>query len=268
MENISEKVKQNIDRLFGLSVDERNHFFNSNKQVIRQTAVDYQYLQYMYKNSERLAKDTKFITMFRQFYIMRYIPRNSVFEKLFFEIMDEIRANTRTELDVVKITEELHEKVAKSDEKSRNARHLSFVSKMLNLHDDTQYPIYDRQVGFVCGVKDTDSIDVKYKKVQAVYSYIKENYDKHSLFRHFKTAFLHDKEPMSDERITDLLLWQWGSILEKEKHPVVRTPQEKHLENITNVEEWIKQGGKKRRMDMIDGGLDRDAVFEWFYNNN
>lgn len=274
MKTINEKVKQNIDRLFDASKanweEHISPMLRDNRRTIMQTVVDYQYLQYIYKTSPTLAKDEKFITMFRQFYIMRYIPRHSTFENKFFEIMDEIRKGQYKELDAVKITNDLYEEVAKGGENNRNALQLSFVTKMLNLHNDKLYPIYDRQVGFVCGVKDSDNIDVKYKKVQAVYSYIKSTpyYDKSSIIKYFRQVFLNnDKEAMSTERIIDILLWQWGKKLEKEKHTVAKTPQEKHLENIASIEEWIKNGGKKIRMDMIAGGLDKDAVFEWFYKN-
>lgn len=271
METINEKVKQRIDNIFSRKEEhykQNRNVLYENLDTIRRTIVDYQYLRYIYTNKTEtsLSENQKFKALFRSFYVMRYVGKNSVFEKEFFKVMDEIREGKRTNLNVIEITKELHNKVDASEDKKKNAFHLSFVSKMLNLHDDTKFPIYDSQVGAICGVKSSDKLEEKYAKVQAVYQYIQEIKDFNISIRLYRNSFGEKIcKTVSDERLIDIVLWVLGKKIQKEQEQQKKTKEQIKKENDDNIKNLVSQGYKKA--DIINKGIERTAVFEWFYKN-
>lgn len=244
--------------------------FNQNYRKIRQTVVDYQYLRYIYNKHEYpFVKDEYFIGLFRRFYAMRFVQPH--FVTSFFTKMEEIRnGNNNVDYDAVDVTWEVC---------GQDTKQFSFITKMLNLYDDTRYPIYDNMVGRVCllfyNIYDTEDLRKKqfeywYKRIKEVYITLfdKEHIEDSTKIIHiFRDVFrCPAKEDLTDQRIVDIILWQLGESLGK-LWPLERISEEnpKNIkllkeEGIT-VEKLIKRGVS--RTDIIDSGrFTKEDVFE------
>lgn len=260
-----------------LADDKAETIFNENFREIQLTVVDYQYLRYIYNKPEHsLSIDKEFQKLFKTFYIMHRYTSDK-FSDSFFNVMDEIKSKKLLDLDAVQITKSL----ADID----NKWYFSFVTKMLNLEDDEKFPIYDQMVGKVCGLKDSSKYENKeakfsdwYNKIKAIYSdLLNGEYKEHttkiiSLFR--KTFNCQYEKELSDMRIMDILFWQLGKTLITSATKAQTLSKENRAAKVLNNKEYdvetkialLSKIGLKR-MDIIDKGFDKEAVFEWFYKN-
>lgn len=122
-------------------------FFEANYSELRYTVVGYCFLKEIYNSPEHsLATDRYFQYAFGTFYAMSRVFVTARFTRRFYEKMDEIKSRKRTgNLDAVKIALELS--------RGENSLQFSFVTKMLNLENDSLYPIYDSKVALMFGYK-------------------------------------------------------------------------------------------------------------------
>lgn len=197
-------------------------FFERNYTEMKYTVVGYEFLKDMYNRAgHSLQTDYYFRYIFGLFYAMNpfFVTKN--FMDAFYRKMDEIRGMDSVEdLDAVEIAAELYEKTS-DDNAKRKSFQFSFVTKMLNLADDTKYPIYDSKVALVLKLGSLpQELDGKKKAYGEWYDTIKKTYD--ALLRNeavrkiialFKETF--DCAGMSDLRALDIIVWEMGKNQEK-----------------------------------------------------
>lgn len=189
-----------------------SEFFERNYSEIRYTVVGYEYLKEIYNRpNHNLALDFYFQFIFKSFYYMRYVSYD--FTKQFFAKMDEIRQKIGIkELDAVQITKDL-EKAAE------NGFQFSFVTKMLNLENDTLYPIYDSKVALMFGLQNLkpDNKEEQYREwyqtIQQCYAALQKDNRTQKIINKFKATF-HTN--LSDLRILDIIVWSLGKDMEKQ----------------------------------------------------
>lgn len=122
-------------------------FFEANYSELRYTVVGYGFLKETYDRPDHsLATDRYFQYVFGAFYAMSRVFVTARFIRRFYKKMDEIKSRKQTgNLDAVKIALELG--------RGENSLQFSFVTKMLNLENDSLYPIYDSKVALMFGYK-------------------------------------------------------------------------------------------------------------------
>ena len=187
-------------------------FFKRNYSEIRYTVVGYEYLKEIYNRpNHNSASDSYFQLIFRLFYAMRYVSQR--FATHFFAKMDEIRQKIGIkELDAVQITKDL-EKAAE------NGFQFSFVTKMLNLENDTLYPIYDSNVTLMFDFPNLkpDNKEKQYREryqtIQQCYAALRKDNRTQEIINEFKATF-HTN--LSDLRILDIIVWSLGKDMEKQ----------------------------------------------------
>ena len=198
-------------------------FFEANYSELRYTVVGYGFLKETYDRPDHsLATDRYFQYVFGAFYAMSRVFVTARFIRRFYKKMDEIKSRKQTgNLDAVKIALELG--------RGENSLQFSFVTKMLNLENDSLYPIYDSKVALMFGYKiPSGDHDKKAEQYRERYQLILETY--RSLLNDNRTAALLNKfrqtfrcPELSDMRILDLIFWEMGK--QEEKQAVDRKKQ-------------------------------------------
>lgn len=140
---------------------------------------------------------------FTSFYGMGFISlegRDSFFSK-----MESLR-NNHSNLDARLLTEELNPIMGKN--------YFSFVTKMLNILDDTNYPIYDKMIGIVFqkpfGINENTTLDHQ----SSIYPDIIDTYrslENHPIVQHFRSRFRCPA--MGYMKVLDSIFWKLGSIM-------------------------------------------------------
>jgi len=229
-------------------------FFNCNYTEMRYTVVGYEFLKEIYSRAgHTLSTDDKFCSMFSRFYAMTPLFASKDFIEIFYKKMDEIREMESVDgLDAVEIASELYDATyEKNNDAKRKNFQFSFVTKMLNLADDTKYPIYDSMVASMCGLKalPTDLEDKKntygewYKKIVDIYNGLLKEEKTLQVLARFKKMF-HCND-MSDFRALDIIIWEMGK---EEKIERI------FMDNKTTVEE---KEAKLRKMKLSDSEIEK-----------
>ena len=200
--------------------DEYKKFFESNYTEIKFTIEGYKVLKDVYEH--RQINDS-FQRMFNSFYAMSKLFVDERFIKEFYERMNKLKEEqkTYTPKDIVKDAEELS-KIKTEGSKRNESLQLSFVTKMYNLKDE-QYPIYDKYVASVFGIrkehddyiKDKRNTCVKwYQLIMDVYEKLLEDNNIKVMINYFNTYFSCELGSM---RILDIIVWQLGKAIDKAK---------------------------------------------------
>lgn len=228
--------------------DVAKKFFNRNYTEIKYTVVGYEFLKSRYNAKGKISEDYLFRWFFEAFYAM--IPRRYVsidFIKLFYEEMDKIRdEKNRGDWDAVEIAKKLYDKQSNNDKNNtKKSFQFSFVTKMLNLADDTQYPIYDSKVALIfnCHYPADSDVNQKVVKYKQQYDQIKEDYKNllkneavQQIIDLFKETF--DCSWMSDLRALDIIVWEMGKELDR----IMRVFKDKN-KNETEKDQKLKDMG-------------------------
>lgn len=252
-ENLTEVRK----KFFGLSEGNAAEcFFEENYTELRYTVVGYAFLKEIYERPEhRLEHDRYFQYVFGAFYAMNRVFVSARFIRRFYKKMDEFKSRKRTAVfDAAKIAKEL----------SRGERsfQFSFVTKMLNLVNDTLYPIYDSKVALVFGFGNTvtGDDDAKAEQYRERYQAIIDTYL--DLLNDNRTAELLNlfrdifKCPeLSDMRILDLIFWEMGKQEEK------KIADQKKLSRVETVLNSDQYKGTKIR-ELMKLGLNRREILD------
>lgn len=134
----------------------------------------------------------------------------------FFVKMDEIKNDEQTNWDAIEVTQDLC-----NGEKSLQ---FSFVTKMLNLADDARYPIYDSMVARVFGFRELvgtreeklETYRKWYRQIIDTYRELQEDTQIQGVLAKFRIIF--QCPDLSDFRVLDIICWQLGKQIEKEKN--------------------------------------------------
>lgn len=221
-------------------------FFNRNYTEMKYMVVGYQFLKEIYKRQgHKLSTDYYFRYIFGQFYAMNPAHMAKRFINEFYKKMDEIREMGSVDgLDAVEIATELYEKTY-DDNAKRKSFQFSFVTKMLNLADDTQYPIYDSKVALIfnCHYPADSDVNQKVVKYKQQYDQIKEDYKNllknkavKPVIKLFKETF--DCKQMSNLRALDIIVWEMGKELDR----IMRVFKDKN-NNETDKDQKLKDMG-------------------------
>lgn len=206
-----EKHKKRVENLLKRVDSEflEKHYISLNRAV-----SIYSSLRYVYNDKNReLNFYVGFVEAFFKFYgIGRFV--SDKFKMDFYEKLENVRY--QEEYDLEKLVREL-----KDEEKEKFQ--FSFVTKLLNIMNDSKYPIYDSYVVKAFGLyyipQRTDEEKIKqymdhYKIITNVYDVlITENADKIKLFK----RIFNTSEQLSDMRILDLIIWKKGELMVKNK---------------------------------------------------
>ena len=202
--------------------DEYKKFFESNYTEIKFTIEGYKVLKDVYEH--RQINDS-FQRMFNSFYALSKLFVDERFIIEFYKRMDKLKEEqkTYTAEDIVADAKELSSKIEiTEDSKRKKSLQLSFVTKMYNLKDE-KYPIYDKMVALVFGIrkehddyiKDKNNTCVRwYKLIMDVYEKLLDDNDIKVIIEYFKTYFSCELKPM---RILDIIVWQLGKAIDKAK---------------------------------------------------
>lgn len=191
-------------------------FFEANYSELRYTVVGYCFLKEIYNRPEHsLATDRYFQYAFGTFYAMSRVFVTARFTRRFYKKMDEIKSRKRTgNLDAVKIALELS--------RGENSLQFSFVTKMLNLENDSLYPIYDSKVALMFGYKipsgdhdkKAEQYRERYQLILETYRFLLNDNRTTALLNKFRQTFRCPE--LSDMRILDLIFWEMGKQEEKQ----------------------------------------------------
>ena len=230
-------------------------FFEANYSELRYTVVGYGFLKETYDRPDHsLATDRYFQYVFGAFYAMSRVFVTARFIRRFYKKMDEIKSRKQTgNLDAVKIALELG--------RGENSLQFSFVTKMLNLENDSLYPIYDSKVALMFGYKiPSGDHDKKAEQYRERYQLILETY--RSLLNDNRTAALLNKfrqtfrcPELSDMRILDLIFWEMGKQEEKQA-----ADRKKRSRVDAILDSDLNKGAKIRALMKM--GLDRREVLD------
>lgn len=231
-------------------------FFEANYSEFKYTVVGYGFLKDVYNRPEHsLATDLYFQHVFGAFYAMNRVFATARFIRRFYKKMDEIKLKKRTEnLDAIKIALELS--------RGEDSLQFSFVTKMLNLENDSLYPIYDSKVALMLGYKNSPSgnFDKKAEQYRERYRSILETY--HSLLNDNRVTSLLNQfrqtfrcPELSDMRILDLVFWEMGK--QKEK----LTSDQKKLSQVEAIMCLSQNKGTKIR-ELMKIGLSRKEILD------
>ncbi len=182
-------------------------------------AASYLILKKAYNNKTQDFTDD-FKKVFSAFYGIRFASED--FRTAYFDKMQELRNHRTGDVNVAQLTNELIDKWSKGKKGEIVEKvQFSFVTKLLNIMNDREYPIYDSNIIAVFGFKAKDKpkgsdSKAKIEKYVKLYDEIREvsqklvkDYgDKIKLFR--ENICHADNEELSDLRIIDLLIWKLG----------------------------------------------------------
>lgn len=145
---------------------------------------------------------------FASFYGMHRFTKGGNFYEQFFQKMEQMEKGTK--YDVSKLAEELF------DEEDSKIQ-FSFMTKLLNILNEYEYPIYDSNVANVFGIYPPANKErnERIRKYIANYTIIIETYEKlisqHTeLILQFRDYFKVTNEELSDLRIMDFIIWKLG----------------------------------------------------------
>ncbi len=140
---------------------------------------------------------------FAAFYGMKVVPESG--KVAFFEKMEALRF-AHAHLDAREVTESLRPEMGKN--------YFSFTTKMLNLLDDTTYPIYDSQVAIVFQRPFTLE-ETRLDHQCSIYQDILDTYRQlkmHPAIEMFRTHF--NCPQLGYMKILDTIFWHLGKIME------------------------------------------------------
>lgn len=201
--------KSNVTRIRQLILEKSESLFKENFSELNRAVAGYESLKEVYsQQNHKLSENRDFQKKFTSFYVMRYVSQT--FRTNFFVKMDEIRNSKQTELNAIEIMRNLC-----NGEKSLQ---FSFITKMLNLADDTRYPIYDSMVAKVFGFKELsgareqklEEYKERYQKILATYSELQKDTLIQKVLTKFRTKFQCPN--LSDFRVLDFICWQLGKL--------------------------------------------------------
>lgn len=140
---------------------------------------------------------------FIAFFGMRIVPESG--RTAFFERMEALR-DAHSDLNACEVTEGLRPAMGKY--------YFSFTTKMLNLLDDTNYPIYDKQVATVFQRPFTPG-ETRLEHQCLIYQDILDTYrqlEDHPAIKLFRNHF--NCPQLGYMKILDTIFWRLGKILE------------------------------------------------------
>lgn len=208
----SVKFKETKERVdISLSEIDKD-FFQRHYLSLNRAVSTYGALLYVYKDKSRgLDFYVGFRESFYNFYgIGRFVSKQ--FANDFYNKLVEVR--NFEEYDARKLVAELKDV-------ENGKLQFSFITKLLNIMDDSKYPIYDSYVAKAFGLnyiqKDTDEERIE----QYIYYYtlITKTYEalltKHQdKITQFKEVFKNSTH-LSDMRIIDMIVWKIGELMVK-----------------------------------------------------
>lgn len=234
-------AKGRVVALFNERVNDE--FFRKNYIGIYSTLSSYLIMKKAY-HEKGVYYYEDFQNAFSQFYgIRRFV--SAKFMKEYYEKLNNLKCQT---VCMVKdLTKELIDKGAKgkNNEKVEKVQ-FSFVTKLLNIMNDAEYPIYDLNVATVFGFSApySQDVDVKIGKYVELYDTIKDAYKEiietqHGKIDTFRKVFnCIDDASVTDMRVVDIITWKLGEeILKKQaqedKKKVEETPIEELRDSLT-----------------------------------
>lgn len=197
------KAKNRIDEL--LTKHANQDFFKKHFIGLNNTVQRYCTLKQAFKDTSKSLKDYEgFEKEFSQFYgIQRFV--SDEFIENYYNTMSELRE--KTEYDVKELCEKL---------KDGDKLQFSFVTKMLNIMNDSKYPIYDSYVARAFGLySDTFKGKNKIDNYLACYQIITEVYNellpKHGkVISDFRSIVAVEENIVPDMRVIDIIVWKLG----------------------------------------------------------
>lgn len=205
-----EKIHQAQEQFLKL-IDGANYqkFLEGRKKEIAKAAKTYRSLKETYENGTiDLSKDEQFKKTFKTYYGLNRVI-DADFEAKYFAEMQKMRGQKNVTVDLKEIIEEVC---------GKGKTHFSFITKLLNIYDDSKYIIYDSKVAFIFGFDGLLSatrkyklieLDDRYQTIAKVYADLLKDEKVKAALREFKRNFT-DAENFSDMRILDILFWQFG----------------------------------------------------------
>jgi len=166
-------------------------------------AAVYSFLKDEFLNGD-VSCNPLFQWAFSAFYGMGIVPVEG--KAAFFSKMESLR-NTCAGICARQLTEELRPAMGK--------RYFSFATKMLNLLDDTGYPIYDRMVGLVFQ-KPFNPDETRLDHQHSIYLDIIDTYRSlkdHPIVGRFRKRFNCKK--IGYMKILDSVFWKLGSMMDQ-----------------------------------------------------
>ena len=151
-----------------------------------------------------VSRNPLFQWAFSAFYGMGIVPVEG--KAAFFSKMESLR-NTYTGVGARQLTEELRPAMGKS--------YFSFATKMLNLLDDAEYPIYDRMVGLVFQ-KPFNPDETRLDHQHSIYLDIIDTYRSlkdHPIVGSFRKRF--NCQGIGYMKILDSVFWKLGSKMDQ-----------------------------------------------------
>ena len=214
---LEKKAKERVFQYFEEKVNDE--FYKRNYIGISSTLSTYLIMKRAYiENGVYFYGD--FMNVFSLFYGIKRFVSNEFMVRYFCK-MNDLR--NRDTCDIHALTEYLVDSNARDRYKQKTEKvQFSFVTKLLNIMNDTKYPIYDLNVATVFGFTAPYQSDIKgkidkyvelYEIIQNVYKEILNVYaDKIMSFRN-----VFDCKGVTDLRIVDIITWKLGEELLKER---------------------------------------------------
>lgn len=215
-----QKSKEKVIGLFNEKVNDE--FFRKNYIGIYSTLSSYLIMKKAY-HAEGVYHYGDFQNAFSQFYgIKRFVS-----EKFMNDYYGKLHHLKGQSTCIVKdLTKELIDKEAKGKNNETVEKvQFSFVTKLLNIMNDAEYPIYDLNVATAFGFSApySQDVDVKIDKYVELYDTIKDAYKEiidtqHEKIDSFRKVFnCTNDADVTDMRIVDIITWKLGEEILKQK---------------------------------------------------
>ncbi len=174
-----------------------------------------------------ITTNNDFQNTYSKYYSFRFCSSN--FKKKYFEKLESLKSEKKIEADLTKLTKELIDKVTRKDKKDNTNKEVeiyqfSFITKMINLLNDGEYPIDDSMVVEVLEIKKTQAAKTNddklnnyiksYETIRNTYNELLKNEDVKSIITSFRETFdckLPDTPQIPDMRILDIIIWKLGA---------------------------------------------------------
>jgi hypothetical protein len=163
-----------------------------------------------------VSADTQFQRIYRAYWQMNVARLNDVFYERYFGLLESLKGAKITDVDRV-----VRQIVTPSNSTGRESLQFSFATKLVHTLDQ-RAPVYDRFVAafyFFAAPSSGEAVDRRLGKLLAFYGFLRSEYARvirdgllEAAVRRFRDRFLVD-EAFPDERIVDLLLWGFVSLL-------------------------------------------------------
>lgn len=163
-----------------------------------------------------VSADKQFQRKYRAYWRMNVARLNDAFYARYFGLLESLKGAEITDIDKV-----VRQIVAQSNDGERRSLQFSFATKLVHTLDQ-RAPVYDRFVAafyFFAAPSSGDAFDRRLGRLLAFYGFLRAEYARvirdgllDVSMRRFRDRFLVN-EAFPDERVVDLLLWGFVSML-------------------------------------------------------